>query len=100
MNDETTLGKQLDQLCSNVYLADVSSGSVRRLTQFRRALTLAPIWSPEGSMLAFMSNSDGIPGQLELWAIRTGDQAAHRVDENRGLTVNINTSNVAVVWLP
>ncbi len=100
MNDETTLGKQLGQLHTNIYLADVSSGNVRRLTQFSRALTLAPAWSPGGSMLAFMSNSDGISGQLELWAIRTGDQAAHRIDETHGLAVSINTSNVAIVWLP
>jgi len=100
MNDETTAGKQLDQLHSNVYLVDVNSGNVRQLTQFRRALTLAPLWSPGDSMLAFMSNSDGIPGQLELWAMQTGDRSAYRIDENRELAVNINTSDVAIAWLP
>ena len=100
MNDETTLGKQLGQLHTNIYLADVNSGNVRRLTQFSHTLTLAPAWSPEGSRLAFMSNSDGITGQMELWSLRIGDQAAHRIDETHGLAVNIDTSNAAIVWLP
>jgi Tol biopolymer transport system component len=100
MNDETTSGKQLGQLHSNIYVADVSSGNISRLTQFSRALTLAPTWSPEGSILAFESNAGGTPGQLELWATWTDGQAIRRIDENRSLTADVNTSNIAIVWLP
>jgi Tol biopolymer transport system component len=99
-NDEITLSGQLDKFHTNVYVTDVTSGDVKQLTQFDSTLTLAPAWSPEGSALAFMSNLDGPPGQLEFWAIQTGDQTAHRIDETRGLAVTLNTSNVAFVWLP
>jgi len=100
MNDGTKLGKRLDELRSNVYVADVSSGDVRQLTRYSRVQVLAPIWSPDGSMLAFIGNPDGVPGQLELWAMNTDGRAVHRIDESRGLTVNTNATNVAVVWLP
>jgi Tol biopolymer transport system component len=99
-NDEITLSGPLDKFHTNIYVIDITSGRVKQLTQFDGTLTLAPAWSPEGSALAFMSNLDGPPGQLEFWAIQTGDQTAHRIDETGGLAVTLNTSNVAFVWLP
>ena len=100
MNDETKLSQRLDELYSNVYVAEVSSGSVRQLTQFNRAQTLAPLWSPDGSMIAFVSSLDSVPERLELWAMKTDGREVHRIDESRSLTVNTNTAKVAIVWLP
>lgn len=100
VSDEAKLGKQLDELHSNVYVADVNSSNVKPLTRFNHAQILAPTWSPDGSMLAFAGNPDNAPGQLELWAMKADGSAAQRIDEGHGLTVNANATNVAVVWLP
>lgn len=100
MSDEAKLGKQLDELHSNVYVADVNSSNVKPLTRFSHVQILAPTWSPDGSMLAFAGNPDNAPGQLELWAMKTDGSATQRIDEERGLTVNANATNVAIVWLP
>jgi len=51
-------------------------------------------------MLAFAGNPDNALGQLELWAMKTDGSATQRIDEGRGLTVNTNATNVAIVWLP
>ncbi len=45
-----------------IYAENVESGEVRRL-----AAGINPIWSPDGSMIAFLSNADGTP---KLWQIR------------------------------
>lgn len=100
MSDDAKLGKQLDELHSNVYVAEVNSSSVKPLTRFSRAQILAPTWSPDGSMLAFAGNPDGTPGRLELWVMKADGSTIQRFDESRGLTVNANATNVAIVWLP
>ncbi len=40
------------ELVSDLYLADVSSGSVSRLTRFEEARVETPAWSPDGNTLA------------------------------------------------
>jgi Tol biopolymer transport system component len=47
---------------SSIYVADTLTGEVRQLTA-----GIAPVWSPDGSMLAFLSNRSGTP---EIWTIR------------------------------
>lgn len=45
-----------------IYIENVESGEVHRL-----AAGINPTWSPDGSMIAFLSNEDGTP---KLWQIR------------------------------
>lgn len=99
-SDEAQIGKRLDELHSNVYVVDSDSNNVKPLTRFSRTQILAPTWSPDGSMLAFAGSPDGTPGQLELWVMKADGSALQRVDENRGLTVNADATNVTIVWLP
>ncbi len=99
-SDEAKLGKRLDELHSNVYVADSDSHNVTPLTRFSRTPILAPTWSPDGSMLAFAGRPDGTPGQLELWVMKADGSATQRVDENHGLTINADATNVTIVWLP
>ncbi len=68
--------KQSDPNCrydETIYIANVESGEVRRLTT-----GIQPVWSPDGSMLAFLSNISGVP---EIWTVRIDGShlhAAHR----------------------
>jgi Tol biopolymer transport system component len=100
MSDEAKLGKQLNDLHSNIYVADVNSGNVKPLTRFSHTQILAPTWSPDGSMLAFAGNPDSASGQLELWVVKADGSTTQQVDESHGLTVNTDATNVAIVWLP
>jgi len=45
-----------------IYIENVKTGEVRRL-----ASGIEPVWSPDGSMLAFLSNQGGAPA---IWVIR------------------------------
>jgi Tol biopolymer transport system component len=45
----------------SIYILDTLTGEVRLLTS-----GIAPVWSPDGSMLAFLSNRSGAP---EVWTI-------------------------------
>lgn len=47
---------------SSIYLQDMTNGKVRELTD-----GILPTWSPDGSMLAFLSGRTGSP---EIWTIR------------------------------
>ena len=44
----------------HLWLMEVASGSARELTQPKKSERL-PQWSPDGKMLAFLSNRDGKP---------------------------------------
>lgn len=52
----------------SIYVADTQTGTVTRLTA-----GIVPVWSPDGSMLVFLSNRTGYP---EVWTIHLADQHA------------------------
>jgi hypothetical protein len=51
-------------------------------------------------MFAFARGPDNAPGLLELWVMKADGRVVYRVDESRGLTINVKAANVAIIWLP
>jgi Tol biopolymer transport system component len=51
-------------LVSNIYLAELSTGSVSKLTTFTQTLVEQPVWSPDGTTVAFSAIANG---QRKLW---------------------------------
>jgi Tol biopolymer transport system component len=64
---------------SNVYLADVASGSVRVVTRFESALTEAPAWSPDGTWLAFSTNVGGV---ADVWLVEVASGELQQVTQS------------------
>ena len=44
-----------------LYIRDLSSGTLQRISSTRRANEASPCWSPDGSQLAYVSDSSGRP---------------------------------------
>ena len=61
---------------SNIYLADTASGNVRAVTQFKGALTEAPVWSSDGAWLAFSTNAGGMP---DIWLVEVASGELQQV---------------------
>ncbi len=55
----------------SIYLADVVTGQIQELT---RGIT--PVWSPDGSMLAFLSNRTGAS---EVWTVDIASRAVQQL---------------------
>ena len=51
---------------NNVHLVDVETGEEWRLVPDSQEGNVAPTWSPDGSMVAFVSNRSGAP---EIWVV-------------------------------
>ena len=69
-----------------VYIENIQTRDVRRL-----ASGIEPIWSPDGSMLAFLSNQSGAP---EIWTI--SDDGA----DLRQLTTDAQPKGWRLAWSP
>jgi len=93
-------GKDLEGLSSNLYAVDVLSGKVSQLTHFQDAQVLGPIWSPDGSMVAFVASLDGSTEQFEPWVVATDARDLHRLDESAALVMDSRRSNPTIAWLP
>ena len=64
---------------SNIYLADVTSGNVRAVTQFEGALTDGPAWSPDGAWLAFSTDAGGV---ADVWLVEVTSGEVQQVTRN------------------
>ena len=54
-----------------LYIREVSSGSLQRVSSTRRANEASPCWSPDGSQLAYVSDSSGRP-HIYVLALKGG----------------------------
>lgn len=100
MNDGVEIGERLDELRTNVWVADVSGNKISQQTQFRDAQILVPTWSPSKAMLAFAGNPDPTHKELELWTMRANGEAIRPIDESRDVVINADLTNITFVWLP
>ncbi len=69
-----------------VFVENVVTGEIRRL-----ASGIEPVWSPDGSMLAFISNQSGTQ---EIWTIRTDGTALQQV------TMDGQPKGLRLAWSP
>jgi len=78
-----------DQL--QLYMADVTSGKARKLTDFKGSLG-APSWSPDGKTLAVLFTEDAsrVPGPLEPMPLPSGVMGS-KTFEQRLTTVDVAT---------
>jgi dipeptidyl aminopeptidase/acylaminoacyl peptidase len=75
-------------LISNVYRVEVQTGALIPLTQFTDAIVESPVWSPDGSSIAFNIIRDG---KIQAWVYETGSAAATPLG---------NGFSCCAVWLP
>ncbi len=65
-----------------LYLLDVATGALTPLTSDRRVDDAHPVWSPDGSRIAYLSNHDPDPtrsGALELYVVDAQPNATPRM---------------------
>lgn len=100
LGKEPPSGRQANELSFNVYIVDVSTGEVRQLTRFQNIQVLEPIFSPDGSMMAFVTALSGVPGQFEPWLVAADGHDLRRFDERATLILNAQAASPAIAWLP
>lgn len=66
---------------TGVYIENIVTGEIRRL-----ASGIAPVWSPDGSMLAFLSNESGA---TEIWTVRVDGMGLHQLTTDKQLKTGI-----------
>ena len=68
-----------------IYVENISTGEVRRL-----ASGINPTWSPDGSLIAFLSNQSGTP---QVWAVQIDGNGLQQVTA-------ITQQKNKIVWMP
>jgi Tol biopolymer transport system component len=99
LGEEPRLAKQSSEPSLNVYIADVSTREICRLTHFQDTQVLKPIFSPDGSMVAFVATISGVPEQFEPWLVAADGHGLRRFDERATLILNARSTTPAMAWL-
>ncbi len=100
LGEEPQSGRQANEPSFNVYIVDVSTGEVRQLTHFQNTQVLEPIFSPDGSTVAFVATLIGMPEQFEPWLVAADGRGLRRFDERATLILNTRVATPAIAWLP
>ena len=100
LGEEPQSGRQANELSFNVYIVDISTREVRQLTHFQNTQVLEPIFSPDGSMVAFVATLSGVPEQFEPWLVAADGRDLRRFDERATLILNTRAATPAIAWLP
>ncbi|HHY55935.1 MAG TPA: hypothetical protein GYA08_10915 [Chloroflexi bacterium] len=100
LGEEPQSGTQVNEPSFNVYIMDVSTGETRQLTHFQNIRVFEPIFSPDGSKVAFVVTISGMPGQFEPWVVAVDGRGLRRFDERASLILNTRSASPAIAWLP
>ena len=77
-----------EALISNAYRVDTRTGALTPITQFTDAIVETPVWSPDGSAIAFNIIRDG---KIQVWVYRTTSAAVALLE---------NGLSCCAVWVP
>jgi Tol biopolymer transport system component len=92
-------GKDLVGLSSNAYTVDIQSGAIKELTSFQNVQVLKPIWSPDGSGVAFAASQSDPLSQFEIWVAASDGDDLRPIDTSAALTMDSRKSKPVFVWL-
>ena len=91
---------RVEELRSNIYVADVGSKEVTQATWFEDARVVAPTWSPGGTVVAFIAGTTGKGDEYEIWMADMVSRGVDRLDESGRSVLNLGSNNPALAWLP
>jgi hypothetical protein len=86
-------------MSSNAYVVDIQSGAIKELTSFQNAQVLKPIWSPDGSEVAFAVGQSDPLGQFEIWVAASDGDDLRPIDTSAALIMDSRKSKPVFVWL-
>jgi Tol biopolymer transport system component len=91
---------QLDELSSNIYIADVTNKQIQQLTKFENDEIVRPTWSPDGSQVAFLNKSKN--SLLKTQVTATNNHSINHSNTIQNLLETQFELNQlsSVVWLP
>ncbi|MFC1660445.1 prolyl oligopeptidase family serine peptidase [Gemmatimonadota bacterium] len=92
--DGTTIAyvaNQADFYADDVWLVDVSSGRARQLSDSIRAISTAPVWSPDGSQIVVLGTTEN-----EYWYLDIAD--IYLLDPNRGTQTRLEMQTYATAY--
>ncbi len=73
-SENVKIGKNLNELSSNIYVVDVSTGQKKPVTNFQNNQVLKPVWSPNGSEIISLASSDDTSIHFKLEISSLEDQ--------------------------
>lgn len=73
----------------DLYVKDLASGALKRLTATPKATEGSPVWSPDGSQIAFVSDASGSP-QISVVPRNGGAVRPLTTPRNTGSTQNLS----------
>ena len=74
--DDESADFNLNKLVSNLWVVDADTQEWRQLTNLNGQGAWSPVWTPDGSAVAFMSN---MGNQLNGWLINVDDRSLQQL---------------------
>lgn len=91
---------RIEELRSNIYVVDVGSKEVAQATWLEDARVVAPTWSPDGTVVAFIAGTTGKGDEYEIWMADVVSRGVHRFDASGRSVIGLGANSPALAWLP
>lgn len=83
----------------NLYISDVDGENIRTLTN-RPGVDRMPVWSPNGDVIAFISNSASESNVFEVYTVRPDSNGRRRLTDFNDEQASVIISIVGLNWSP
>lgn len=99
-NATATLNEEMTVIPGNIYLAEVASVSVSKMTDFEAVEVQKPVWSSDGSEIAFSASETAASELFELRGIIVDSGELYPLSDDADLVIRSDRNSPLIVLLP